>query len=65
MPENVGALWALVDEEGFTAEYIARFTESVVVHRDELRSALAEYSPKERQAFLDEVWERSQQTGTE
>lgn len=65
LPENVGALWALVDEEGFTAEYIARFTESVVVHRDELRSALAEYSPKERQAFLDEVWERSQQTGTE
>lgn len=65
LPETVGALWALVDEESFTAAYIARFAASVVVHREAFRSAFAEHSPKERQAFLDEVWERSQQIGTE
>ena len=57
LPETVGLLWALVDKEGFTAEYIARFTASVVVHREAFRSALAEKSSKERKPFLYEVEE--------
>ena len=65
LTENVGALWALVDAERFTADYIGRFAASVVVHRDAFRTALSEHSPKERRAFLDEVWERLRRTGAE
>ncbi len=53
--ENVAALWTLVDEAGFTADYFVRFAASVVVHRDAFGRILAEHSPKERRAFLDEA----------
>ena len=58
LPETVGALWALVDKEGFTADYIARFVATIIVHGDSFRTALAEHSPKERLPFLDEATER-------
>ncbi|MBP3690764.1 MAG: hypothetical protein J6I74_05505, partial [Schwartzia sp.] len=65
LPENVGALWELIDKDGFLADYIGRFAASVVVHQDAFRMALSEHSPKERQAFLDEVWERLQRISAE
>ena len=65
LPDNVGALWELIDKDGFLADYIGRFAASVVVHQDVFRMALSEHSPKERQAFLDEVWERLRRIGAE
>ena len=65
LPENVGALWELIDKDGFLADYIGRFAASVVVHQDAFRMALSEHSPKERQAFLDVVWERLQRISAE
>lgn len=56
LPENIGALWALVDAESFTADYIGRFAVSVVVHQDTFRIALSEHSSRERQLFLDKAW---------
>ena len=55
LPETVGALWALVDKEGFTADYLGQFAASIVVHAESFRRALAEQSSKERRLFLDEV----------
>ena len=51
LPETVDALWALVDKEGFAADYIARFSASMVVHAETFCQALAEHSPKERRLF--------------
>ena len=65
LPENVGALWELIDKDGFLADYIGRLAASVVVHQDAFRMALSEHSPKERQAFLDVVWERLQRISAE
>lgn len=55
LPETVGTLWALVDKEAVTMEYLARFAASVVVHGDAFHIALAKHSPKDRQPFLDET----------
>ena len=57
LTENVGALWALIDKEGFTADYFGQFAASMVVHAETFRRVLAEQSSKERRLFLDEVEE--------
>lgn len=57
LSENTEALWSLVDKEGITADYLARFTASVVVHKDEFFAALSMHTPMERRAFLDKVRE--------
>ena len=54
--ENVGALWALIDQEGITAEYMACFSSSIVVHGDAFCKSLAEHSSMDRASFLDEMW---------
>ena len=54
--ENVGALWALIDQEGITAEYMVCFSSSVVVHGDAFCKSLAEHSSMDRASFLDEMW---------
>lgn len=55
--ESVGALWSLIEDAGFAAEYVARFAASVVVHREAFCKALASHSSTERQAFVDKVRE--------
>ena len=52
-PDNVGALWELVDEVGFSADYLARFVSEVVVHGQAFCAALAASSPEARHAEVD------------
>lgn len=54
-PENVGALWDLVDAAGFSADYLARFVAEVVVHGQAFREALAASSPEARHAEVDAI----------
>ncbi|MBR1885397.1 MAG: hypothetical protein IJ812_03220, partial [Schwartzia sp.] len=46
--ESVAALWALVGEAGFTADYLARFVAEMVVHRERFLAVLSAASPEER-----------------
>ena len=57
VPENAGALWALVDEAGFAADYLARFAAEVVVHRRAFCDALAASSPNARRAAVEAIAE--------
>ena len=55
--ENVAALWALADEAGFAADYLARFAAEIVVHGEAFLAALKTASPEERLAVVDAMAE--------
>ena len=55
LPDTMDALWQLVDEAGFTADYIARFAASIVVHLDAFLSAFSAACPEERRAEMAAV----------
>ena len=53
--ETMGALWTLVGKEGFTADYLARFAASIVVHLDAFLFLLSAACPEEHRAEAEEV----------
>lgn len=55
VPETMGALWKLVDREGFTADYLARFAASTVVHFDAFLAVLSTACPEERRVEAEEM----------